>query len=133
MGPGGTTTTWDTLPEIVINTAQLTTEAGTRTEALEEGGGVVDVRYEKSKYSFVCQLFVKKDDEKPIEDEDGVIIGNYAVRLTPEDPETEGFIMDRTSVSCVETWTSADGKRWAYTFSGLIPETGNILKPYLAP
>ncbi|MCL1932846.1 MAG: hypothetical protein FWF53_03390 [Candidatus Azobacteroides sp.] len=126
----GAPSVWTQLPEIVNGTATLTTEKGNKTEAVEEGGGIVDVRYEKSKYSFECELFVKKGDEKPIVDEDGIVIDNYAIRLTPEDPETEGFIMDKTSVSCVETWTSADGKRWKYTFDGLIPKTGKILKPY---
>jgi len=130
---GGAPTTWIVFPEIVQGTAQLTTEQGNKQEALEEGGGIVDVRFDKSKYTFELELFVKKGDTKPIEDDDGIILDNYAIRLTPEDPKTEGFIMDRTNVSCVETWTSNDGKRWKYTFSGLKPQTGKILKPYNAP
>jgi len=125
-------TDWIEFPEIVKDTAKLTTEQGSKTEAIAEGGGIVDVRVEKNKYSFECELFVKTGDEKPIEDEDGIVLDSYAVRLTPEDPKNEGFIMDKTSVSCVETWTSADGKRWKYTFSGLIPKTGKILKAYFA-
>jgi hypothetical protein len=125
-----TPTTWKELPEIVQNTAKLTPQEGNKIEAIEEGGGVVDTRVEKNKYSFECELFVKKGDKKPIEDEDGVVIDNYAIRLTPEDPTTEGFILEKTSVNCVETWTSAEGKRWKYIFSGLKPKAGKILKPY---
>lgn len=121
---------WKAMPEIVSDTTKLNTEQGEKKEAVAEGGEIVDVRYSKSKYSLEFELFVKKGDSKPIEDEDGVILENYTVRLTPEDESCEGFIMDNTSVSCVETWTSADGKRWKYTFSGLKPKTGNILKPY---
>ncbi|MDR0429369.1 MAG: hypothetical protein LBH58_02680 [Tannerellaceae bacterium] len=124
-------TSWNLMPEIVIGTAKLNTQDGERVEAQEEGGAVVDVRQNKSKYTFEMELFVKKGDTKPIADSDGVILTNYAIRLTPEDDETEGFIMDKTSVSCIETWSSADGKRWKYTFSGLKPKTGSILKPYL--
>lgn len=123
---------WDKMPEIKQGTAQLTTEAGEKTEALDEFGNVVDTRTAKSKYTFECQIFVKKGDKRPIEDEDGVIIDNYAVRVTPEDPTTEGFIMGNTSVSVEETWSSADGKLLKYTFAGLKPETGKILKPYIA-
>lgn len=123
---------WSKMPEIKQGTAQLTTEAGEKTEAIDEFGNVVDTRTAKSKYTFECQIFVKKGDTRPIEDKDGVIVDNYAVRITPEDPETEGFIMENTSVSVEETWSSADGKLLKYTFAGLKPETGNILKPYIA-
>lgn len=123
--------TWKPMPEIVTDTTKLNTEPGEKKEAIAEGGDIVDVRYSKSKYTLEFELFVKKGDSKPIEDEDGVILENYAVRLTPEDDTCEGFLIDNSSVSCVETWSSADGKRWKYTFSGLKPKTGKILKPYL--
>ena len=126
---GTAPTTWKSFSEIVSGTAKLTTEKGTKTEAVEEGGGIVDVYNGKNKYVFEFELFVKKGDEKPIADEDGVITDNYAVRLTPEDPTNEGFILDKANVSCEESWSSADGKRWKYTFSGLKPKTGTILKP----
>ena len=121
---------WEALPEIADGTTQLTTEEGTKTEAIEEGGEVVDTRMAKNKYTLALELFVKKGDTKPIEDSDGRVVDNYAVRLTPEDDTCPGFIMDKTSVSVQETWTSADGGRWRYTFAGLKPKTGNILKPY---
>lgn len=124
--------TWEKMPEIKQGTAQLTTEAGEKTEALDEFGNVVDTRTAKSKYTFECQIFVKKGDKRPIADEDGVIIDNYAMRLTPEDPTTEGIKMDKCSVSVEETWSSADGKLLKYSFSGLKPEEGKICKPYLA-
>lgn len=124
-------TQWKTMPEIVTDTTKLNSEQGEKKEAIAEGGEVVDVRYSKSKYSLEFELFVKKGDDKPIEDEDGVILGSYAVRLSPEDPSCHGFCMDKTSVTVLETWSSADGSRWKYTFSGLKPNAGKILKPYM--
>lgn len=126
-------TTWTTLPEIVEGTTNLNSEQGNKIEAVAEGGEIIDVRYSKNKYTLELELFVVKGAAKPIEDVDGVILDNYAVRLTPEDEATEGFIIDKASVSCTETWTSANGKRWKYIFSGLKPKTGNIIKPYLKP
>jgi hypothetical protein len=102
-------------------------------EATQEGGGVVDVKYAKNKYSFVCQLFDKQNTTKPIVDNDGIITDNYAIRLTPENPNTKGFLMEKTAVSIVDTWTAADGGLWEYTFEGLEPLTGDILKPYPVP
>jgi hypothetical protein len=133
VGPNGSEPTqWKVLPEIVADSTQLTSEAGEKIEATEEGGGIVDSRRKANTYSLALTLFVKKGDEKPIADIDGIIEGNYAVRLTPEDPTTEGFVMDKTAVSVTETWNSADGKRWAYTFDGLKPKSGAVLKPYTA-
>lgn len=124
------TPTWIVLPEIQEGTAKLTPTKGTKNEKTAEGGDLVDIRYGKTKYSFECMLFVKSGDEKPIEDEDGVITDNYCLRLTPEDEAQEGFIMENTVASCEESWSSADGKMWKYTFDGIKPANGNMLKPY---
>lgn len=130
VGESGTPGTYETFPEIVEGTAQLTTEEGNVLEATEEGGEMVDTRTSANKYTFTLTLFAKKGETKPIADANGVITGYYAVRLTPEDPAAVGFVMDKTSVSCQETWTSEEGTRWTYTFRGLKPATGNIVKPY---
>ena len=127
------TPSWSELSEIQQGTAQLETEQGEKTEALEEGGGVVDVRYGASKYTFTLSLFIKKGLTKPIADNDGVVTNNYAVRLTPEDTAAHGFILPKCSVSLQETWSSADGGLWTYTFSALKPSTGQTLQAYSAP
>lgn len=121
---------WSEFPEIVENTTQLETTEGQLIEAPEEGGDIVDSRRAKNKYKLSFELYVKKGDTKPIEDEDGVIVDNYAVRVTPEDPQCEGFVIDKANVSIVETFTSADGKRWRYTFDAIKPASGKVLKPY---
>lgn len=124
------TPTWATLAEIQQGSAQLATEQGEKTEALEEGGGVVDVRYGASKYTFTCSLYMKKGDTKPISDVDGVVTTNYSLRLTPEDTAAMGFQLVKCSVSVQETWTSADGGLWTYTFSALKPTSGTALVRY---
>ena len=130
---GAQATNWETMPEIVENTAQLNTTEGAIVEATEEGGNVVDSRRPASKFQFLLEVFVKKGDSMPIEDnEDGLIIDNYSVRLTPEDPECEGFVIDKANVSVVRTWTSADGMRLRYIFDAIKPKTGKTLKPYTA-
>lgn len=119
---------WDTPVE---DSTTLTVEQGEKIDATEEGGAIVDSRRKANSYNLELTLFVKTGGEKPIEDADGVIAGSYAVRLTPEDPANEGFVMEKTTVSITESFTAADGKRWTYTFDGVKPKTGNILKPYL--
>ena len=125
-----TTPVWIALPEIKEGTAKLTATAGAKTKATAEGGDVIAIRKGKNEYSFECDVFVKKGDTRPISDADGFIADNYCVRLTPEDDTLEGWIMENTSVSCQESWTSADGKLLKYTFEGMKPATGSILKVY---
>lgn len=129
-GAPGASASWTKFPEIKENTAKLTPTKGNKTEATEEGGDLVDARYGKNKYAFELEVFVKKGDVRPIEDEDGLVVDNYAVRLTPEDETCEGFLMENCAVSVEESWSSADGKLLKYTFDGLKPTTGKICKPY---
>ena len=129
-GTAPTTGTWIVMPDIKEGTAKLNTTKGSKTEAKAEGGAVVDVRYAVNAYTFECECFVKKSGSKPLTDADGLIAGNYSMRLTPEDVTLEGFLLDNCNVSCEESWSSADGKFWKYTFEALKPTTGNILKTY---
>lgn len=129
-GAPAASATWTQLPAIKEDTAKLTTTKGTKKEAIEEGGDLIDARYAKNRYLFEMEVFVKKGDTRPVEDEDGVVPDNYAVRLTPEDELCEGFIMENCLVSVEESWTSADGKTLKYSFDAQKPKTGKTLKPY---
>lgn len=122
--------TFDKMPEIKQDTAKLTTTKGDKKEAIAEGGDVIDIRYAKSKYAFECEVFVQAGAKAPIEDNDGLVASNYAVRLTPEDPANEGFRMDNCKVTVETTFTSAEGKTLKYTFDGIKPAKGSIIKPY---
>lgn len=125
------TPTWTeiTLP-VKQGTATLETEQGDKLEALDEGGDVVDVRFGKSKYTFTFSLYMKKGATKPIADSDGVVAGNYGLRLTAEDTAAMGFILPKCSVSVQETFSSEEGGLWVYTFSALKPATGATLQRY---
>lgn len=124
--------TWQTIDVPVDGTTSLDTEEGEKTDYLEEGGGLVDSYQKQSKYTLTFTLYAKKGASKPIADVNGVITTNYAIRLSPEDPECKGFTMHKCSVSCTETYTSADGVRWTYKFSGLVGEdTEEILDEYI--
>lgn len=123
--------TWTAFGEIVEDSSALEVTEGELIQATEEGGGVVDARRKRNQYKFSFELFVKKGDERPIADVDGVIADNYSVRLTPEDDECEGFLLDKTNVTVTESWTAANGKRLRYTFDGIKPDDKSaICKPY---
>lgn len=129
-GAPATSATWKAIDTPKDGTFKLNTEEGATTEALEEGGEVVDSRTAKNKVTIEFDLFVKKGVQQPFENNDGVIAGEHAFRLTPEDNTLEGFIIERSTVSAQTTYTSAEGKMIHYKVKALKPKTGNILKPY---
>lgn len=69
-----------------------------------------------------------KGRRKPVEDTDGVITGEYAVKLQPEDKTVEGIIIDRSVLSLEDTYDTDNGTKWKYTADVLKPKTGNQVK-----
>jgi len=122
---------WLKLDTPVNNTTKLTPTEGSKKEALEEGGGVVDTYREKNKLTLTFDLFVKEGVEKPIDDEDGSIEGNYAIRLTPENPKVKGFMLPKCAVNCGTNYATEEGMKLTYTFDALVPEDGGrMLRDY---
>lgn len=111
--------TWAEIDVPKDGTTSLETSEGDTTEYLQEGGGKVDVDKKECGYTFTFDLFVKKNFTKPILDRNGVITDNYAVRLSPKDKETKGFIMYKAQVSCISSYSVADGMICQYKFEGL--------------
>lgn len=124
-------TTWKAIDTPKENTTKLTPTAGTEVEAIEEGGDVVDSRTGKNKYQFEFDLFVKKGKERPWDDTDGIIAGEHAFRLTPEDETCEGILIDRCTLRVEESYTTADGIMLHYVAKVLKPKTGKMVKPYI--
>lgn len=129
---GGSPTTWIKVNTPVENTTTLTTTKGDKKEAKIEGGENEAVKYNRNTYLIEFEIRQGNDDgtprKKPVEDEDGVIAGEYAFKLQPEDPTVEGVVFDRAVLSCEDTWNAEDGGRWKYSVDALKPSTGNTLK-----
>lgn len=121
---------WTALDNPKADTTTLETTEGDVVEANGEGGELVDAYIKASSYQLSFQLFAKRDAEKPIEDEDGVILDEYAIRLTPEDDTLPGFMLPKCRVSVVDSYTAADGELWQYTFRALKPTTGKMKQEY---
>ena len=126
------TPNWIELDTPVENSSKMTATKGDKKEMKIEGGEVIATRYGKNSYLFECEIPVGAGSEKPIKDEDGVIHDEYAVRLTPENDDAQGWIMEKTNVSCEDTWDSESGSKWKYSFDGVKPNSGAICKPYKA-
>lgn len=126
---GGTWTDIDTPKQ---DTTKVTPTAGNEVTANEEGGEVVDSRVGKNTYQFEFDIFVKKGQPRPFEDEDGFIKGEHAFRVIPEDDACEGMQIDRCTLRVEESYTAADGKMLHYVAKCLKPAAGKTVKPYTA-
>ena len=121
---------WSPIDTPKKDTLKITPTKGEEQTAQEEGGDEVDSRVGANSYLLEFDLFVKKGKKRPWDDNDGLITGEHAFRYTPEDPDTEGFLIDRSSVSCEESYTTAEGKMLHYSARLLKPAEGKKLKPY---
>lgn len=130
---GGTVATdaeWKQLDTPKEDSTKVTPTAGAEKTATEEGGELVDVRYGKNTYTLEFDIFVKKGQQRPFEDVDGLITGEHAFRITPEDEDCEGSLIERSVVRCDESFTTAEGKMLHYVARCLKPKTGKTVKPY---
>lgn len=119
---------WIDIPTPVEDSTKLTPTKGNKVEAKVEGGENEDVRYGKNTYTFEFEIRAAKGRRKPVEDDDGVIEGEYAVKLQPEDPTVEGIIIDRGTLSMEPTYDPKNGTKWKYTLDALKPKAGNTVK-----
>lgn len=122
---------WKAIDAPKESTTKLTATAGTENEAFEEGGDLVDSRAGKNKYQFEFDHFVKKGTKRAWDDDDGIIAGEHAFRLTPEDEECEGIQIDRCTLRVEESYSTADGILLHYVGKVLKPKTGKMVKPYI--
>ena len=120
--------TWVKIDTPKEDTTQVTPTKGDTLEATEEGGGTVDRKTKKSTYELTYQLFIKKGKLQPFNVIDGVVEGNYAVAVQPEDAEIPGVYMGKTTIGAEEAMTSADGALITYTHSALIPDGDSVAK-----
>ena len=129
LGDGGKApSSWIDIPTPVENSTKLTPTKGAKKEAKIEGGENEAVKYAANTYTFEFEIRAGKGRAKPVEDVDGVISGEYAVKLQPEDPTVEGIVIDRSTMSMEETFDTDNGKKWKYTFDVLKTATGNQVK-----
>lgn len=123
---------WTDIDTPKEDTTKITPTAGNEVTATEEGGDVVDARTGKNTYQFEFDLFVKKGVARPFDDNDGIITGEHAFRITPEDDSCEGAQIDRCTLRVEESYSTADGKLLHYVARCLKPAEGKTVKPYTA-
>lgn len=125
---GAAPTTWIDIPTPVENSTKLTPTKGTKKEAKIEGGENEAVKYNANTYAMEFEIRMGEGREKPVEDVDGIIEGEYAVKLQPEEKTLKGVIIDRCVLSAEDTWDAENGTKIKYTVDVLKPASGNQVK-----
>lgn len=69
-------------------------------------------KYARNTYAFEFEVRAAKRISETDQDSDGVVEGEYAFRLIPEDAECEGILIERSVVSVEESFDTAEGKKW---------------------
>lgn len=119
---------WKALETPKENTTKLSTTAGEKKEAKEEGGGVIDRRKAKNTYTLEFDLFYKKTTTPPFEHDDGIVPGNFAFRVTPEDETCIGIQIDNSIVSVEDSYSTEYGILIHVVVDCLKPSRGNTVK-----
>lgn len=125
---GDAPSAWIEIPTPVENSTKLTPTKGSKVEAKLEGGDNEAVRYGKNTFQFEFEIRAAKGRKKPVEDNDGVIEGEFSLKLQPENPTVEGVVIDRGTLSMEPTFDTENGTKWKYTLDVLKPKSGNSVK-----
>lgn len=125
LDDSGNVVKWTKIPTPVEDSTTLTTTKGDKKEAKIEGGEYEGVKYNKNTYSLEFEIRAIEGRAKIAEDVDGVIDGEYSLKLQPEEPTVKGIQIDRGILSMEPSFTTADGLKWKYTLDALIPNDGS--------
>lgn len=119
---------WLELPTPVEDSTEITTSKGDKKEAKIEGGENEDVKYSRNTYALNFDIRMLKGRKQPIASADGIVQHKYAFMIEPEDPTAIGCSIEKATVSCEETFKTADGSIWKYVADVLKPDSGNQVK-----
>lgn len=122
------TAKWLEFPTPVENSTQITATRGDKLEAKIEGGANEAVKYKANTYALVFLVRQAPDRTDPIQDVDGIVQGEFEVRITPENPLALGATIDRAACNVQTNYTANEGMVKTYTFDVLKPASGNQVK-----
>lgn len=122
---------------LLQNSSQLETTEGDVKTIKNEKGEDVDKKQLPASYTFKTSVIKKKGEtvvETAFNPVNGVVSGEWAMRVIGEDPATPGFVFRKCTISVVKEWSSEQGALDTLNVSGLVPDgsDGEICKDYSA-
>lgn len=125
---GKPTGEWKTLPTPKKDTTKVIPQEGEAREAIDEGDNVVDTLYGCNSYNLEFDLFMKKDEEDPFEETNGVVDEILAFQIIPLDPTTKGIQIDACKLRLLDPYSTAEGTLLQYRGKCLKPASGKTVK-----
>lgn len=116
---GASDSKWHELATPVEDSTELQPTKGEKVEAKIEGGENEGVRNKRNTYALVADIRVKKSNIPPFPIVDGVVDGEWALALQPEDASAIGLYIAKGSISIEDSYKAADGGVWGFTFDAL--------------
>lgn len=123
---------------LLEDSSQLNTTEGEVKSLRNEHGEDVDRKQMPASYQFVTSVIKKKGETlvatglSPV---NGVVAGDWAMRLIPEDAATTGFIFRKCSIGTSKGWNADQGALDNITVNGLLPDStapdSEICKDYV--
>ena len=121
---------WKKMPTPKQDTTSLETEEGEDIELRDEGGDILDSIFGTASYSLTFEILKKKGEALPIDDENGVVKGEYSFAVSSADVDDEpmAFLMPRCSVKVNRSYARGDGYRATYSVRAMKPSSGEIIQ-----
>ena len=112
-------------------TTNVSVTEGERRQAKVEGGKTIAARKDADEFTLNFTEYARTPDtgvepEMPFQKaHDGVIGGEYAIKLQPEYAGAVGLQVDRCNASVQPNWTAEIGTTFAFSCQLLMPEDGS--------
>lgn len=119
---------WSVIDYVKENTTSLNVTKGEKKEARIEGGEAEAVKYGANSYEFSFEVRDAVGRPLPFTAVNGIVSGEWAVVMQPEDATATGLQMDNCVLSVEESFSSEDGLVYKITASVLKPASGDIVK-----
>lgn len=111
---------WIAFDTPVESSTTLETTEGEKTEATVEGGDNEAVRRAKNKYALSLEERMGAGYKYKLDDEDGVIDGEFEVLVVPKEYATApSMYIAKASAAVSDSYNSGDGTKLKYTFDAL--------------
>lgn len=123
---------------LLEDSSQLNTTDGETKSLRNEKGEDVDRKQMPASYQFQTSVIKKKGEtlvQNGLAPINGVVAGDWAMRLIPEDPETTGFVFRKCSIATSKGWNADQGALDNIIVNGLLPDStapdAEICKDYV--
>lgn len=107
--------------DLLQNSSQLETSEGEVKELRNEFGVIVDRKQMPSTYVFRTSVIRKKGTTEKFTSVNGIISGDWAMRLIAEDTATPGFQFSKCNITTAKGWSAEQGMLQNLTVSGVEP------------